>query len=375
MDAIVDEICQKFVILDPKLSRATRITLPNRFLIGRDFNNFSPNYTYSSALTIGNSMNSKHQGYEREKYESPSPNGSDRSKKRSISNASERLPEFSAALTKLGYLKLTRNVVHHGGGFFGRHVDKRYADIRRSYSMLENEKRQQEIMQQHYNSNLKDQYGSVQHVNHVDATPLKVIQHSSRSVDGKENEKPLSSSLHLDLSYQKQDESRAKLKPITNDSQRRHDERRRRMEAEVFALDHRPLIIQYDRRSNTSVSPIKREGSEKREKLSQRDSKKNSKQQKSNSHLTPDSDDRPTSNASLDIPLEKFGSSSQLRESRQQKSPWVYGVNPYRWTSKSAVTDDDKPWIERAMQRTEIVDKTTYDGFARTKPVKAQSSD
>jgi hypothetical protein len=52
--------------------------------------------------------------------------------------SSEKFPEVSSSLSKLGYLKAGKNAVHYGGGFFGRNGnnDRKYADLHRSWTVL-----------------------------------------------------------------------------------------------------------------------------------------------------------------------------------------------------------------------------------------------
>ena len=81
-------------------------------------------------------------------------------------------------------------------------------------------------------------------------------------------------------------------------------------------------------------------------------------------------DDRPSSTDSLDIPKERFGCTTHSIDRKLAiRKPWEWRPSPYRWTDKS-VKESDKPYIERILNKGEVIDEYTYDAFARTKPLK-----
>lgn len=83
-----------------------------------------------------------------------------------------------------------------------------------------------------------------------------------------------------------------------------------------------------------------------------------------------DKDERPSSTDSLDMPKEKFGPTTHSIDRKLAiRKPWEWRPSPYRWTDKS-VKESDKPYIEKIINRGEIIDEYTYDAFARTKPLK-----
>jgi len=74
---------------------------------------------------------------------------------------------------------------------------------------------------------------------------------------------------------------------------------------------------------------------------------------------------RQASEISLDIPADKFGHTSQRKE---EKFPPSHGTRPYRWNNKPNLSVCDKGWVEREIGKNTVVDNSTYDTFARTKP-------
>ncbi|KAK3591505.1 hypothetical protein CHS0354_031611 [Potamilus streckersoni] len=79
---------------------------------------------------------------------------------------------------------------------------------------------------------------------------------------------------------------------------------------------------------------------------------------------------RTPSDLSLDIPKERFGSTTHSEDKKPhlRRKPWEWRPNMYRWTDKT-VRESDKPYIERVINKGEIIDELIYDSFARTKPL------
>lgn len=254
--------------------------------------------------------------------------------KRSIVNSIDKLPDLSNALTKLGYMKLTRNVVHFGGGFFGRHQEKRYMDLRRSVSSIDNSSRPEVVKSE------KGLYGSM--------NQLDTMVETSRI----KFETPRT---HLKLENRYDKEIQVKK---SEDSEKSEDIKTPRPTIPE-SVKKPPSEKQEPTKTSLNLGPNeKSEFSLEIKKSKGKDSR-----------LEETKPVRPNSDVSLDIPKDKYGPSSQVREVKSNRSPWghAYGMNPYRWTNKGAIRDEDKAWVEHAMQNTDVIDQTAYDCFARTK--------
>ncbi|XP_062597231.1 uncharacterized protein LOC134258707 isoform X2 [Saccostrea cucullata] len=334
-------------------------------------------YTYSSALTIGNSIYSQLRGKEHETMEHiprlPGPIDCGKTK-RSIVNSIDKLPDLSNALTKLGYMKLTRNVVHYGGGFFGRYQEKRYTELGRSMSSIEAGSRPDVTNQDvtmYGSMNQLDTMVETSRVKFETPRPLNRLDRGN-----KENQ------------VRKSDDSR-KLKTKVSDSVKKPlSEQQSSSKAIDSNAESDNNVTEFSQENQMSKGESDKSGDEvtqekqsykmgelTREKTSRRESFKNGEQTQGNQQsktkdtkLEVNRVTRPGSDISLDIPKDKYGPSSQVRDVRTHRSPLMYGVNPYRWTNKSAITDEDQSWVEHAMQNTDVIDHTVYDCFARTKP-------
>lgn len=295
-------------------------------------------YTYSSALTIGNNIYSQIRGKEQEFTESGSrpPIDSGRTK-RSIVNSIDKLPDLSNALTKLGYMKLTRNVVHFGGGFFGRHQERRYTELRRSVSSIDNSSRPEVVKSD------KGQYGSMNHLDTMVETS-RIKFETPRTHFKLENRYDKEIQVKRSEDSEKSEDLKTPRPAITESVRKPPSEKREATKTN--------LIIRSSEKSELPQENKKPKGKE--------------------SRLEEAKPVRPNSDVSLDIPKDKYGPSSQVREVKSNRSPWghAYGMNPYRWTNKGAIRDEDKAWVEHAMQNTDVIDHTAYDCFARTKPPK-----
>ena len=85
-------------------------------------------------------------------------------------------------------------------------------------------------------------------------------------------------------------------------------------------------------------------------------------------------DDKNDSDDSLDIPKERVGHTTHSIERKLSiRKPWEWKPSPFRWIDKPYVRESDKPYIERVLNRGEIIDEFNYDSYARTKPLKVQS--
>ena len=83
--------------------------------------------------------------------------------------------------------------------------------------------------------------------------------------------------------------------------------------------------------------------------------------------------ERASSTDSLDMPKERFGHTTHSIDRKLAiRKPWEWRPSPFRWTDKS-VKESDKPYIEKILNRGEIIDEYNYDAFARTKPLKLSS--
>ncbi|XP_061198021.1 uncharacterized protein LOC133206107 [Saccostrea echinata] len=343
-------------------------------------------YTYSSALTIGNSIYSQLRGKEQETMENiqrfPGPIECGKTK-RSIVNSIDKLPDLSSALTKLGYMKLTRNVVHYGGGFFGRYQEKRYSELGRSMSSIEGGPRPDTM------SHDVAVYGSMNHLDTMVETS-RVKFETPRTLNkldrgNKENQvRKSDESRKLEDRRLKSKGSDSVKKPLSEQhgsSKATNSTVESDNNVTDFSQENQKTKRESDKNGDelTQETPSKREsnkmGEITREKTFRRESFKISELTQGNQEckgkdtkLEVNKVTRPSSDISLDIPKDKYGPSSQVRDVRSHRSPLMYGVNPYRWTNKSAITDEDKSWVEHAMQNTDVIDHTAYDCFARTKP-------
>ncbi|KAH3884911.1 uncharacterized protein LOC127838585 [Dreissena polymorpha] len=76
----------------------------------------------------------------------------------------------------------------------------------------------------------------------------------------------------------------------------------------------------------------------------------------------------------LDIPEDRIGPTTHSIDKKLAiRRPWEWKPSPYRWTDKPYVKESDKPYIERIINRGEIIDEYDYDSFARTRPLKVQA--
>ena len=293
-------------------------------------------YTYSSALTIGNSIYCQLRGKEQEPTENTHrPTVDSGRTKRAIVNSIDKLPDLSNALTKLGYMKLTRNVVHFGGGFFGRHQEKRYSDLRRSMSSLDTCSRPEVTKTDKGLNGSMNQLESMVETSRIKfETPRTQNKSENKSVKENQVQK-------TDDCVKSEDDKTSK--PLVSEPVKK------------------PLVEKQETPKSTNVNV-----------LSER-SHENQKPNGKSNRMEEEKTTRPSSDISLDIPRDKYGPSSQMRDVKSYRTYWgpACGLNPYRWTNKNAITDEDKTWVEQAMQKTDVIDQTAYDCFARTKPPKS----
>ncbi|KAL4223460.1 hypothetical protein ACF0H5_016931 [Mactra antiquata] len=80
------------------------------------------------------------------------------------------------------------------------------------------------------------------------------------------------------------------------------------------------------------------------------------------------------SDNSLDIPEDRFGHTTHTIDKKLAiRKPWEWKPSPYRWIDKPYIRESDKPYIERIINKGEVIDEFNYDSYARTKPLKLQS--
>lgn len=308
----------------------------------------------------------------------------------------ETLPDLTSALTKLGYLRFTRNVVHHGGGFFGRH-----GDLSRSWTTLSNSepsKVPSNILPQVLESKGYGSYRNIEnirrspnenHVTHKLSSPKDLHSCLKRTALNTEKTK-LKMLLQNELTKKMTDRRR---RPFINDveipkfSKSRNDFNNNESE-----LKHEPLSVKggevvkpkqlisdivkplcqsppksvsppnkpntgIDLGKSTSHSVIKTNV-----KAVQSDNKKTEKvkQPGPDMHM-----ERERSDLSIDMPMDRFGPSTHSAKSGQS----LNGSNSYHWNKKSYITENDKLWIKKTIEDSNIIDNSNYGGFARTKPV------
>lgn len=356
---------------------------------------------YSSALRIGNSL------YEQLGIKQNSDTKSNLPKQRSLLKSMEKCPEVSSSLSKLGYLKAGKNAVHYGGGFFGRNGnnDRKYSDLRRSWTVLsptETKSINNEIQVEH-----KPHHGSLKQLNAEETKMVKnvpsenketkqtnVLKISSSDIkerypdtkevleqqrqkrkiekdsdDGSKRSKEdmiamemLSEkySINFDKSFDKSSidevpDEKVDDASISEECTRRNEEWQKQIDI-IVAKHERELVKKEHERIDKKNNIIR---NQKRKELKT----KGSQTSKSNyAH------GRPKSDTSLDIPVEQFGPSSyRPDEVTNRLLNAAYCINPYRWTSRSSLTEGDRSWVEKAMEKTEIIDTTIYDVFARKK--------
>ena len=81
-----------------------------------------------------------------------------------------------------------------------------------------------------------------------------------------------------------------------------------------------------------------------------------------------------SSEEGLDIPDDRYGPTTHSIDRKLAiRKPWEWRPSPYRWIDRAYVRESDKPYIERVINRGEIIDEFNYDSFARTRPLKLQA--
>lgn len=336
---------------------------------------------YSSALRIGTNL------YEQLRIKQKLDKRNSFPKDRPLLKSVDKFPEVTSSLTKLSYLKAAKNVVHYGGGFFGRssYAERRYMDFRRSQTMIS----PSESRTVNSESNLakKPIYGSLKQLNlddkkrfkcMSDSEPCEVLKVSSHEISDRGGLEEHRTSHH---STQKR-----KFEKENDDKSKKSKEDIIEIEhlSEKYSIDFSKTYLEDLQQKPVDVSSeedVIRNGAWQkdielivaRHDVDMLNGRKNTKgnsmlAKESQTGKSETSEGRPQSNVSLDMPDDQFGPSSyKPDEVTHRMLNGAYCINPYKWTSRSSLTAGDRTWVEKAMERTDIIDTTIYDGFARKK--------
>lgn len=333
---------------------------------------------YSSALRIGNSL------YEQLRIKQKLDNNSSTSKNNNALKSIRKFPEVASSLSKISYLKSTKNVVHYGGGFFGRSTqpERRVTDLRRSATMVSpTESRsfvaEKQLEKKPHHCSLRDvgNEGSTTKEKNLRSDPEKgdILTVCSQEISEKIfPEKSVKHSTHKRKSDKVNDNKPKKSKEELIEQE---------ILSEKFSISFdKQCIDDIERNSKNGVD----ENEKKRNEAWQKDiDLKVAKRESENKQLKREPmtrhckasqtqfsscDDRSESDLSLDMPEDQFGPSShKMDEGAMRQLSAAYGLNPYKWTSRSSLTEHDKTWVKKALEKTELIDSTAYDVFARKK--------
>ncbi|OWF55286.1 uncharacterized protein LOC110461814 isoform X1 [Mizuhopecten yessoensis] len=364
-----------------KLKRKQR--LESRVLLGSndlsDVRGKDPSVTYSTSLRIGNNIFNQMKAAEQPKSSSQNMIYSDDVKK-AIVRSIDKLPDLSASLSKLGYLKMTKNVVHYGGGFFGRHSERPYAKMRRSWSTLSPPEVRERIhgrvvapttapSQENKTENTTlllqkrleylDTLSIQQSTSHRASTSSRDEESGSVSTTDNSSKKTSKSLMSKTTQQTTLDDKRSL--PII-DHARKREKRLRKLREQQTARVFAPMI------SKQSLEE-KRDKTERKIFVEAADSRQRKlaviRRERSKAKSDLENFKRVVSEQGLDLPKDKYGPTTH---SKDNKRPTLYGSNPYRWTSKTSLSLDDRTWVKRTMQQADVVDHSAYESFARIKP-------
>ncbi|XP_052072578.1 uncharacterized protein LOC127710668 [Mytilus californianus] len=335
---------------------------------------------YSSALRIGTNL------YEQLRIKQKLDKRNSFPKDRPLLKSVDKFPEVTSSLTKLSYLKAAKNVVHYGGGFFGRssYADRRYMDFRRSQTMLSPSESKTGNSEPHLVK--KPIYGSLKQLNlddkkrfkcKTDIESCEVLKVSSHEISerGLEEHRTCHHSTQK-RKFEKENENKSKKS--------KEDIIEIELLSEKYSIDFSKTYLEDLQQKPVDVSMeedvIRNEAWQKdidlivaRHDVETLNGRKTTKgnimlTKASQTGKSDTSDGRPESNVSLDMPEDQFGPSSyKPDEGTHRLLNAAYCINPYKWTSRSSLTAGDRTWVEKAMERTDIIDTTIYDGFARKK--------
>lgn len=343
-----------------------------------------PSVTYSTALRIGSNIYNQMKGMDQSASSTLNTVYSEDVKK-AIVRSIDKLPDLSASLTKLGYLKVARNGVRYGGGFYGRHYDRTYTNIKRSWSSLTPPVVQERI----HGRIVVPTTAPVE--NKIEKTPTFIkkrleyidtlsIQQSSSyktSVSSREDEwgsvstsdsssKKTVKSLLSKSSHQTYSDDKHSI-PILEHARKR-ERRLRKLRDQQCTRVFAPMIT----KQNLGE---KRDRIEKKLFIEAEDSRQRKlsviRRERSKAKSDLEQLKRQASEQGLNLPKDKYGPTTQGKEA---KRPSTYGVNPYSWTSKTSLSLDDKSWVKRTMQQTDVVDHSVYNSYARSKPPALQKA-
>ncbi|XP_069136503.1 uncharacterized protein [Argopecten irradians] len=359
-----------------KLKRKQR--LESRVLLGSsevsDVRAKDPSVTYSTALRIGSNIYNQMKSAEHSTSSSNNAMYSDDVKK-AIVRSIDKLPDLSASLSKLGYLKMTKNVVHYGGGFFGRHSERPYAKMKRSWSTLSPPDVRERIHGRvvapttapaHENKTEKAAMLIKKRLEYLDTLSIQQSKTSRDEESGSisttdTSSKRTAGSFVSKSSLQSSLDDKRTL-PVLNNARKR-EKRLRKLREQQTPRAFTPMVVKQNLEE-------KKEKAERRVFIESSESRERKlaaiRQDRLKSKTDLDSNfKRVASEPGLDLPKDKYGPTTH---SKENKRPSMYGSNPYRWTSKTSLSLDDRTWVKRTMEQGDVVDHSTYESFARSKP-------
>ncbi|XP_033746853.1 uncharacterized protein LOC117332074 [Pecten maximus] len=361
-----------------KLKRKQR--LESRVLLGSneltDVRGKDPSVTYSTALRIGNTIFNQMKGADQSTPINSTTYSDD--VKKAIVRSIDKLPDLSASLSKLGYLKMTKNVVHYGGGFFGRHSERPYAKLKRSWSTLSPPDVRERIhgrvvapttAPSQENKAEKAAMLIKKRLEYLDT--LSIQQSTSPKTSRDEESGSASTADYSSKRTSKSFMSKSSHQSILDDKRtlpvlnhaRKREKRLRKLREQQTARAFTPMIVKQNLEE-------KREKMERKVFIEAADSRQRKlaviRQDRSKAKSDLETNfKRGVSEPGLDLPKDKYGPTTHSKES---KRPAMYGSNPYRWTSKTSLSLDDRTWVKRTMQQADVVDHSAYESFARIKP-------
>ncbi|KAL3856711.1 hypothetical protein ACJMK2_011434 [Sinanodonta woodiana] len=281
----------------------------------------------------------------------------------------EKLPDIAAA-------KVRTELKSYYGKMGGSTIPKRYLHLRRSYSNItdmESTRRKLLIV-------------SKREEHHASLTKLDSID----SNDGEEEQS--SNSSEARDGNNSRENTRGSLMPITRDTHKTAlstisqtiletdiDESRSGKQTLVKPEYPRSSLVSLSQSASQLVTQntSTNRNVQKRNTSPRKDNNSTSKSNIINSSLKPPDSEveqktgqRTPSDLSLDIPKERFGSTTHSEDKKPhlRRKPWEWRSNMYRWTDKT-VRESDKPYIEKVINKGEVIDELIYDSFARTKPL------
>lgn len=365
--------------------------------------------SYSSALTIGKTL----YNHIRSEYKDEMKAIHSEKMKNKITKSLDKFPELASTLTKLGYMKVAKNVVHYGGGFFGRQADKRYPEVCRSLTSIEDKgphilkfrcSKIDDENVEHRNLPGKEARELSKRLGNLESIPIvqKTLRQNSCPESLLEPQDESSSENSTDAKP-KQCSSRYddKKSLFLLEHARRKEDRDKRIqileEQQKNALPPAPIIskhsfverrIKFENRSKkvtfsevTCISPVlSAKNTTKRTKVeceTQTDgpmemieSPKPAIKKAFQKSISPP--ERAVSDMSIDLPSHKYGPTTHSKIVRDEQQ--AAKVNPIAWRNmRNEDSENDNEWVKRVIETSNLVDDTAYDTFARTKFPKLSS--